>query len=197
MLILSSLYIAFSQSFDDFAKRLENIKTAKVSFTQKVYYPWQSKPDISRGTFYAQRGGKFRIEYEHPERTLIVSDGLQVMVYSPSDRSAILERLEKNSSPVVEALFLLSRSIQEVFDLVGEIQKERGKVLILKPKVKDEYFTRLYVEVSSSGDIESIKVEDKGGITTVIEFVNFSYNFTPSENLFKIKLPEGTRVIRQ
>lgn len=185
-----------AQSFEGFQKKLEDIKSVKVVFVQQVQYPWQSKPDVSKGTFFAQRGGRFRIEYTQPENTLIVSDGFQVMVYSPKDKTAFIERVERNSSPVVEALFLLSKPLSEVFEMVGEMESSKGKVFILKPKVRDEYFSRVLVEVSSRGDIRSIRVEEKEGTVTIIEFLNVSYNFTPSEGLFRVRIPEGAKVIR-
>ncbi len=200
MRFLLVLFLIFSttlaQSFEDFQRRLEGIRSLKVVFVQRTQYPWQSKPDVSKGTFYAQRGGRFRIEYEQPENTLIVSNGLQVMVYNPRDKTVLLDRMERNSSPVVEALFLVSRPLSEVFELVGEMETSRGKTFILKPKVRDDYFSRVFVEVSPRGDIRSIRVEEKEGITTTIEFLSLSTNFTPSENLFRVRIPEGARVVK-
>ncbi len=196
LLFFLTVSTLLAQSFEDFQKKLEEIRSIRVIFVQRVQYPWQSKPDMSKGTFYAQRGGKFRIEYEQPENTLIVSDGFQVMVYTPKDRTVFLDRIERNSSPVVEALFLVSKSLSEVFELVGEMESSRGKTFILKPKVKDEYFSRVLVEVSPRGDIKSIKVEEKGGISTTIEFISVATNFTPSDNLFRVKIPEGARVVK-
>ncbi len=188
--------VVFAQYFEDFERRLESTRSIRVDFVQRVQYPWQSKPEVSKGTFYAQRGGRFRIEYEQPERTLIVSDGVQIMVYVPKDKTAFLDRVERNNSPVVEALFLVSRPLSEVFELVGEMEGSKGKTFILKPKVRDDYFSRVSVEVSSRGDIRSIRVEEKCGTTTTIEFLSVSTNFTPSENLFRVKVPEGARVVR-
>ena len=54
--LLFLICLSFSQSFEEFEKRLENIKSIKVAFVQKVQYPWQSKADVSKGLFYAQRG---------------------------------------------------------------------------------------------------------------------------------------------
>lgn len=196
LIFLFLFFFSFAQSFEDFQKRLEEIRTLKVSFVQRVDYPWQSKEKVSKGIFYAQKGGKFRIEYEHPERTLIVSDGLQVMVYSPRNKIAFVDNLSRNSSPVIEALFLVSRPLSEVFDLVGEMETQKGKVFVLKPRVKDDYFSRVYLEVSQRGDIKSIRVEEKSGIATTIEFIKVSYNFTPSDNLFVISIPEGSKVLR-
>lgn len=196
LFLLTLLSSTLSQTFSDLQRRLEEIRTMRVAFVQRTQYPWQSKPDVSKGIFYAQKGGRFRIEYEQPDNTLIVSDGNQVMVYNPKDKTAFLDRLDRNSSPVVEALFLLSRPLSEVFDLIGEMESGRNKVFIFKPKVKDDYFSRVFVEVSQRGEIRNIKVEEREGINTTIEFISISYNFTPSEGLFRVRVPEGARVIR-
>ncbi|MFN3870153.1 MAG: LolA family protein [Aquificaceae bacterium] len=195
-LFLFFFCFSFAQSFEDFQRRLDSIRTLKVSFVQRVQYPWQSKAEVSKGVFYAQRGGRFRIEYEQPENTLILSDGIRIMVYSPRDKTAYLDSIERNRSPVIEALFLISKPLSEVFDLVGEMDEENGKTFVLKPKVKDEYFSKVFVSTSRRGDIRSIKVEERGGIITTIEFIRVSTNFTPSEGLFRITIPEGARVIR-
>ncbi len=96
MVLLFLICFSFAQSFEEFQNRLNGIRSIKVSFVQKVKYPWQSKEEVSKGVFYAQRGGKFRIEYEHPEKTLIVSDGVEVMVYFPKTKTDFIESINKN-----------------------------------------------------------------------------------------------------
>ncbi|MCS7262683.1 MAG: outer membrane lipoprotein carrier protein LolA [Aquificaceae bacterium] len=196
VLALLLLDCVFAQTLEEFQRKLEELRSIKVVFSQSVQYPWQSRPETSKGVFYAQKGGKFRIEYEQPEKTLIVSDGFQIMVYSPKDRTAFVDRVERNSSPVVEALFLLSRPLSEVFDLVGEIEGTRGKAFILKPKVKDGHFSKVFVEVSPKGDIRSVKVEEREGIVTTVKFASVVYNFNPSEGLFRVRVPEGAKILR-
>ncbi len=188
--------IALANTFELLDKKLEEIKSLKVVFAQRVYYSWYPKPDVSKGFFYAQKGGKFRIEYEQPERMLIVSDGYELLLYDPKDGSAIIDKVENNKSGTVEALFLLSKPLREVFDPIGEIKREKSTTLILKPKVKDELFSKVYVDVDESFDIKSIKVEDKEGTTTEVDFLSISKNFEPSYDLFKIKVPKGTKIKR-
>lgn len=188
--------ISWGQAFSMLEKRLSEIKTLKVAFVQKVSYSWYPKVDVSKGFFYAQKGGKFRIEYEQPERMLIVSDGRDILLYYPKEKSAIIDKVENNRSAVVEALFLLSKPLGEVFDQVGEIRKEANTTLILKPKVIDDNFYRVYVELDEELNIRSIRVEDKDGTTTTVEFLSLSKNFSPSEELFRIRLPSGVKVQR-
>jgi outer membrane lipoprotein carrier protein len=186
--------LSFAQTFHLLEKKLEQMKTLRVSFVQKVSYSWYPKPDISKGFFYAQKGGKFRIEYEQPERMIIVSDGKNILIYYPQEKSAIIDRVENNRSAVVEALFLLSKPLSEVFEPIGEIKNGRSTTLVLKPRLKDDEFYRVYLEVDEEYDVKSLKVEDKEGTTTTVEFLSMSSNFSPSEDLFKIKLPQGVKV---
>lgn len=188
--------LSFAQTFYLLEKKLEQIKTLRVSFVQKVSYSWYPKPDISKGFFYAQKGGKFRIEYEQPERMTIVSDGKNILIYYPQEKSAIIDRVENNRSAVIEALFLLSKPLSEVFEPVGEIKNSRNTILVLKPKLKDDEFYRVFLEIDEEYNVKSLKVEDKEGTTTTVEFLSVSNNFSPSEDLFRIKLPQGIRVKR-
>jgi len=186
--------LSFAQTFHLLEKKLEQMKTLRVSFVQKVSYSWYPKPDISKGFFYAQKGGKFRIEYEQPERMIIVSDSKNILIYDPQEKSAIIDRVENNRSAVVEALFLLSKPLSEVFEPIGEIKNGRSTTLVLKPRLKDDEFYRVYLEVDEEYNVKSLKVEDKEGTTTTVEFLSMSSNFSPSEDLFKIKLPQGVKV---
>jgi len=186
--------LSFAQTFYLLEKKLEQMKTLRVSFVQKVSYSWYPKPDISKGFFYAQKGGKFRIEYEQPERMIIVSDSKNILIYYPQEKSAIIDRVENNRSAVVEALFLLSKPLSEVFEPIGEIKNGRSTTLVLKPRLKDDEFYRVYLEVDEEYNVKSLKVEDKEGTTTTVEFLSMSSNFSPSEDLFKIKLPQGVKV---
>ena len=188
--------LAFAQSFERLEKKLRDINTLKAVFVQRVKYSWHSKQDVSKGFFYAQKGGKFRIEYQQPEKTIIVSDGKEIVIYSPSEKTAIVDGIDRNQSPVVESLFLISRPLSEVFEFVGEIEREGRSFLVLKPKEKDEFFQRVLLSANREGIPEIIRVEEKDGTITEIELLEVQTNFSPSSGLFKINLPAGTKLKR-
>jgi outer membrane lipoprotein-sorting protein len=87
VLLVLPLFV-FAQSFEQVERRLAQINTIKVSFVQKTKYTWRTKEDVAKGFFYAQKGGKFRIEYEQPEKMIIVSDGIgsRSLLSSPGQR---------------------------------------------------------------------------------------------------------------
>ena len=195
-LLLVIPLLVFAQTFESLEKKLQEIRVLKASFVQRVKYPWYPKQELSKGFFYAQRGGKFRLEYEQPEKTIIVSDGRQIILYSPSEKSVIIDHIDRNQSAVIESLLLISKPLSEVFDLVGEMEREGKRFLVLKPKAKDEFFHRVLVSVGQDGMPKIIRVEEKDGTTTEIELIDISANFTPSSGLFKIHLPADTKVKR-
>ena len=195
LLLLIIPFVVFSQGIAKLEKALEELRSVKVSFVQKVYYPWTSKPEISKGYFYASSSGKFRVEYEQPEKLLIVSDGREILIYSPKEKTAIRDSIDNNMSNVLFALFLVSKPISQVLESVGEVKKENITTLILKPKVKDELIRRVYIDIDENMDIKSIRTEDTQGTTIYFEIISVSKNFTPSQELFSTKIPKGVKVL--
>lgn len=189
--------LVLSNDIEELERAVANIRSVKVAFLQKVVYPWTTKAEISKGFFYAQLGGKFRIEYEQPERLIIVSDAKDILIYSPDEKIAIKDSIQNNRSSVIEALFLVSRPISSVFEKVGELQRNGIKTLVLKPKLKDEHFNKVYVDVDSSLNVSSIKVEGKDGTVVTFEIISISKNFTPSQNLFSTEIPKGAKIIKR
>jgi len=104
------------------------------------------------------------------------------------------EPVSDNTSPVIGSLFLTSRPLSEVFSLVGYSEEEEKKVYVLKPLREDENITEVKLCLSRSGEIERIVVYDKQNTKTEIEFIELKRNFTPSESLFEIRIPEGFQV---
>ena len=46
--------------------------------------------DTAGGMLYIRRPGKMRWEYEKPEPQIIISDGIQLWIYRPSDNQVII-----------------------------------------------------------------------------------------------------------
>ncbi len=195
LLVLTGV-LANPSTFEKLEEKLRNIKSVKVFFLQKTVYSWYPKPELSKGIFYATRDGRFRIEYTYPDRIIMVSNGKEIIIYNEEDKEAIIDSVQNNTSPVIESLFFFSRPLGEVFDPVGELQKGNLKVVILRPKRKDENIREVQVEVDADLNPKRIKVIDSAGTETVIEFVDMVRNYTPSSHLFRLDLPPDAKVRR-
>ncbi len=194
LLVLLSFSVALGGTFQDLEEKLKAVRTVKVVFLQKTRYSWYPKPDVSKGYFYAAKGGKFRIEYTYPDRVIMVSDGERIVIYNQEDKEAIVDSVENNTSPVVESLFFFSRPLSAVFDPVGEIEKGDIKVVILKPKAEDENIERVFVEINPDLEVLRIRVVDKEKTETIIEFIDIQKNFNPSPGLFTLDLPSDVKI---
>ena len=180
----------------EFEEKLQAIKTIKVTFIQKTSYSWYPKPEISKGYFFATKGGKFRIEYTYPDDVVIVSDGKEIIILNKEDKEALIDKVENNTSPVIESLFFFSRPISEVFEKIGSFSKGDLTVFILKPKRKDDNVDKVLVEVKqvkSRLHIKGIKVVDIEKTETYFEFIDIKTNFTPSASLFDLTIPEDVK----
>ncbi|NPA41857.1 MAG: outer membrane lipoprotein carrier protein LolA [Aquificae bacterium] len=182
--------------FEKLEEKLSEVKSVKVVFIQKTRYSWYPKPELSKGIFYATREGKFRIEYTYPDEVVIVSNGKEIIILNKVDREAIIDSVKNNTSPVIESLFFFSRPLGEVFTFIGEMEKGDLKVLILKPKSKDENVKEVFLEVDPDLEVRRVRVIDSEGTETTIEFMDVKKNFTPSEGLFRINIPPDVKVRR-
>ncbi|WP_457601679.1 outer membrane lipoprotein carrier protein LolA [Hydrogenivirga sp.] len=194
ILILITPLLAVSSTFKELEKKLKEVKSVRVVFVQKTRYSWYPKPELSKGVFYATKDGKFRIEYTYPDRVVMVSTGKEIIILNKEDREAIIDSTENNTSPVIESLFFFSKPLGEVFEAVGEMEKGGLRVLILRPKRKDENIKEVYVEVDERLDIRRIRVVDSEGTQTTIEFIDVRKNFRPSSGLFRLELPPDVKV---
>ncbi|GAB6065852.1 outer membrane lipoprotein carrier protein LolA [Aquifex pyrophilus] len=196
MVIFLLLLIAFTfgNSFEKLKEVLRNTETLKVVFVQKVIYDWYPKPDVSKGILYAKRGERIRLDYTYPDRITIISDRKKVYLIHYEEKKVYVEDMSRNTSPVINSLLFLSEPVEEVFTFVGK-EKNEEEAIILRPKKKDENLKLVKVYLKN-GNIEKIKTYDGKGTEVVIEFIEVKRNFKPSEELFKIKFPDGFRVFR-
>ncbi len=195
-LLLVLFSFALGGTFEKLEEKLKGVRSVKVVFVQKTRYSWYPKPDVSKGYFYATKDGRFRIEYTYPDKVLIVSDGERILIYNKEEGEALLDSVKNNTSPVVESLLFFSRPLGEVFEPVGELDKGDIKVVILRPKTKDENVERVFVDLNRDLEVLRVRVVDAESTETLIEFIDVKKNFTPSPGLFSLDLPPGVKVRR-
>jgi len=196
LILLLTISFVFPNAFEKLKELYETTKTIKVSFIQEVKYDWYPKPDVSKGIFYASKGGKVRIDYFSPDRISIFVDKNKVVLVNYEERVVYIESIKRNTSPVIASLFLLSEPPHKVFKPVGEFKKKNKTVLILKPLKKDENVKEVKVYLSKEGEILGLKTYDSQGSEISINFIKVKRNYLPSSTLFVPRIPEGFKVQR-
>jgi len=196
LLILLTLSFTFPNAFEKLKRLYESTKTIKVSFVQKVKYEWYPKEDVSKGIFYASKGGKIRIDYYSPDRVSIFADRKKVVLVNYEEKTVYIESIKRNTSPVVASIFFLSEPPDKVFKPIGEFKEDDKTVLLLKPLKEDENVKEVKIYFSREGEILGLKTYDSQGSEISINFISVKRNYMPSSTLFVPRIPEGFKVLR-
>jgi len=116
------------ESIDRAEKYLQDMKTAQARFVQTTHDGTQLV-----GTFYMQRPGKLRFEYDPPVENFVVADGTFIYFYD-----AELE--EQTNAPIKATLanFFLRKNFSFTDDLIVKDAKFAGGLLQIKVVQADE-----------------------------------------------------------
>ena len=170
------------------------MKTFKAAFSQTVYDARQSAIVDSLGTVALSRPGRFRWEYTKPNRQVIVSDGLNLIVYDPDLRQASVQ-------PVLDALgdapITLLMNQKPVFDRFNVERAGTGDGLewiSLTPKVQDLEFTKIRLGLDGE-TVVRIEMLDYFEQTTIIKLLRPESNPAIADSTFRVQLPKGVDVV--
>jgi outer membrane lipoprotein carrier protein len=179
-------------------KRYNALRSMKAEFESS--YKGAGIHRRESGVLWLQRPGKMRWEYQQPKEKLFVSDGKTVYFYVPGEkqaRRAPLKKLDDFRSPIA---FLLGRTnLKKQLDQLTFSDKEKPRdpanyVLRGVPKAMADRVDHLLLEVTASGEIRRIVIDELDGARTEFTFRNAEYNQPIAGEKFKFKPPQGVEV---
>ena len=152
------------------------------------------------GELWLLKPGKMRWDYKQPRPKLFLTDNKTAYFYVPGDRQArrmSVKKLEDFRSPI---RFLLGHSkLEKEFDhltISPEKALDAGNVVLQGvPLNMRERVSRVALEVTPSGQITRILIEELDGSTTDFRFSNIQEDLPVKSELFRFKVPEGVRLI--
>ncbi len=162
---------------------LQNLKTAQAGFVQTTHVGSQLS-----GTFYLQRPGKLRFEYDEVE-DFVVSDGFLIHYYDST-----LE--EHNSAPVRSTLahFFLRKNFSLTDDLIVK-DARYGSGLLLLQVVKADEQENGSITFGFSEEPFALKkwrVKDAQQQITEVELFHLKTGMKHDQRLFIFKDPNKT-----
>lgn len=152
------------------------------------------------GELWLLKPGKMRWDYNQPRPKLFVTDNKTAYFYVPGDRQArrmSVKKLEDFRSPI---RFLLGHTkLEKEFDhltISSENALDAGNVVLQGvPLNMRERVSRVALEVTPSGQITRIFIEELDGSTTDFRFSNIQEDLPVKSEFFRFKLPEGVQLI--
>lgn len=171
-------------SIDRAEKYLQDMKTAQARFVQTTHDGTQLV-----GTFYMQRPGKLRFEYDPPVENFVVADGTFIYFYD-----ADLE--EQTNAPIKATLanFFLRKNFSFTDDLIVKDAKFAGGLLQIKVVQADEPETGsiTFAFGEKPFELKKWRVIDGQGMITELELFYLKQGMKHDPKLFRYIDPNKT-----
>jgi len=171
-----------SQRLEDYLKGLSSLKS---SFEQVTFNADRTQMMEASGTFYLQRPGRFRWEYDTPNRQVIVADGKRVYLHD-LDLDQVSHQSQAKALRGTPALLLASGGPIEDHFKTRPIESRDGRDWVeLIPKASDTDVVR--IELGFGGkELDSLIMEDSFGQTTRLNFSATQRNPSLDPDLFEV-----------
>ena len=170
-------------------KYLKNLKTGRARFVQTTHDGTQLV-----GTFYLQRPGKLRFEYDPPIEDFVVADGVFIYFYDA-------ELGEQTNAPIGQTLadFFLRKDLELDGDItVDEIKRGGGFLQVKLIQTADPDAGSLTLGFKEEPfELNKWRVVDGQGLITEIELFYFKEDVKHASNLFVYADPNKKRTVNE
>ncbi|MBC6413977.1 MAG: outer-membrane lipoprotein carrier protein LolA [Chromatiales bacterium] len=201
--VLSCLFFFYASAVADIFSDLDiffDAETFRANFEQKVYSADGQKIDESKGFILFHRPGRFRWEYVLPEPYLILTDGINLLIYDVPLKQAYIRPTLTTLGKAPLMLLLDKRTVADDFyvDTIADntyAEIDAVDWLRLEPKEDDTDF--IYFDVGfRNSRLSYLVLYDHFDQSTHIRFYDVQTGTEFKRDYFKIKLPEDVDVIQ-
>ena len=172
-----------------------DVQSLKAGFTQTLLDARGEPLQITSGTVWLQRPGKFRWDYREPFPQLIVSNGKKVYLYDVDLEQVTVRPLDEalGNTPV---LLLAGNEPLEKNFTIEEIDPSDGLAWVeLVPKAEDLIgFERMQFGFAGN-QLKAMQMADNLGQVTRLRFADGQRNVEIDADLFEFTPPKGVDVI--
>ncbi len=169
---------------------LKGLTSLQSSFEQTTFNADRTRVTQGRGTLYLQRPGRFRWEYDTPNKQVIIADGKRVYLHD-LDLDQVSHQSEEKALRGTPALLLANEApIERDFNTRPIASTDGRDWVELTPKAKDTDIVRIELGFGSAG-LESMIMEDSFGQETRLNFGQTKRNPILDLDLFKLDEKTG------
>jgi outer membrane lipoprotein carrier protein len=176
--------------------RYNNAKSLKLDFSETYAGISHAPSHTESGTLYLRKPGRMRWEYAVPAGKLFVSDGKDVILYTPDQHRAEKSKLKESEDMRAPLAFLLGKlDFAREFQSF-EIRPEGPNAWITAvPKNQNLDYSKVEFLAAPSGEILRLKVTGIGGTRLDFAFSGEQLNPVLASALFKFEAPAGVEVV--
>ncbi len=187
---------AISDAVDN---RYNHLRTLEAQFTET--YSGSGATRTESGTLLLKKPGRMRWDYTEPRPKMFLADGNTAWFYVPGEnqvRRMPVKQLDDLRSPL---RYLLGKTkLEKEFDDLRIAQNERplnaGDVVLEGvPKGLRDRVSRTLLDVTPTGYIQRIVVEELDGSVTEFRFLQQRENVEIADAKFRFTPPPGVEIV--
>lgn len=189
---------ARAQDADALLRRVDEHYNRLVSLRARYteHYAGMGIDRTESGVLLLKKPGRMRWSYDQPEGKLFVLDGKFAWFYTPGDAQAQrtpAKQLDDLRSPL---RFLLGHTqLKKELVNVSVTQDSRGIHIAGVPQGMEQRIQRLTLDVTSTGEIQHMKLEEIDGAITEFDFTQVQENVPTREADFVFSPPSGVAIV--
>jgi outer membrane lipoprotein carrier protein len=173
-------------------RALAGTRDLEAAFVQTRRSDLLREPERTTGRLYLRRPGSARLEYDAPEKLVLLKRGDSAWVYVPSLSQVQVMAASATGIPIG---WVLGSSLSEL-RREAEV-KASGREVVITPRPGGQWPWRaLHIRFGARSDFpEAFVLRDAGGDEIEIRFTSVSRNRGVPASRFFPRWPEGTRVV--
>ena len=188
----------WAQSDDALLRKVDNhynhLSSLRARYAE--HYAGMGMDRTETGTLVLKKPGRMRWSYDAPVGKVFVLDGKYAWFYTPGDAQAQrvpAKELDDLRSPL---RFLLGHTqLKKELDELTVTPEGAGFQIAGVPKGMAQRVKLLTLEVTTAGEIRSMRIEEVGGAVTEFTFTDMEENVPVKNSDFVFTPPAGVTVV--
>jgi outer membrane lipoprotein carrier protein len=185
---------AGAASIDRYKSFLNETKSARATFQQKVVDRSGRPVQESRGSFVFQRPGKFRWVYDKPADQVIVGDGVRVWIYDRGLNQVTVRKMASALGSTPAALLAGASGIESAFALTDAGERDGLEWMEARPRQAEAGFELVRMGFGKE-TLEAMELTDQFGQVTMLRFSRLERNPQVNPGEFRFDPPKGADVL--
>lgn len=175
--------------------RYNRAQSLKLNFSES-YAGIKSPVQNDSGVLFLRKPGRMRWEYAAPAGKLFISDGKDVILYTPEDQKAEKSKLKESEDMRAPLAFLLGK-----LDFKKEFKSFRTHVegndswISAEPKSENLAYSKVEFLATAEGEIRRVRITGQDQSTLDFTFSNEQLNVPVAPSLFTFHPPPGVQVV--
>ena len=173
---------------------LGDVVSLKAAFRQSLFTADSDTPQVSSGTLFIKRPGRFRWEYEEPAPQLVICDGSKIWMYDEDLEQVTVRPVDETLRGTPAMLLSGQATLDETFEVLKSYSEGGLDWVDLKPRDGNPEFVSLSIALRQ-GVLRRMELLDSLGQVTRVELDDIVVNASVADDLFMFEPPPGIDVI--